>query len=156
MSISDIKNKIVYLFNLPFFTNKKFIVSIWLIVSFFSAFKQYLIGRYNNYFIFKNVFYHTINKLNLYAEYPSEYFDHNHYGPLFSIVIAPFAILPDYLGLPLWGLFNGGVLAYAILQLPLKSSQINAVLWICLHELLTTLLGVQFNPLMVEIGRAHV
>jgi hypothetical protein len=66
-------------------------------------------------------------------------------------VIAPFAVLPDYLGLPLWGIFNAGILAWAITQLPLKSTQINAVLWICFQELLTALLGLQFNPMMTAI-----
>ena len=68
-----------------------------------------------------------------------------------TIVIAPFAILPDYLGIPLWSLFNAVILTWAITQLPLKATQINAILWICLHELLTTLLGLQFNPLMTAI-----
>jgi hypothetical protein len=110
-----------------------------------------VIGKINNYNIYKKVYFHTINKLPLYKEYPLEYFDHNHYGPVFSLVIAPFAVLPDYLGLPLWGLFNAGILAWAITQLPLKSTQINAILWICFQELLTALLGLQFNPMMTAI-----
>jgi hypothetical protein len=113
--------------------------------------KQLVIGKFNNYSIYKNVFFHTINKLPLYQEYPLEYFDHNHYGPIFSLVIAPFAVLPDYFGMPLWGLFNAGILAWAITKLPLKSSQINAVLWICFQELLTAILGFQFNPMMTAI-----
>jgi hypothetical protein len=122
-----------------------------MIITLISVVKQLVIGKFNNYKIYKNVYFHTIEKLPLYKEYPFEYFDHNHYGPVFSIVIAPFALLPDYLGLPLWGLFNAGILAWAIAQLPLKSSQINAVLWICFQELLTALLGLQFNPMMTAI-----
>lgn len=120
-------------------------------VTLISSIKQLLHFKYNNYQIFKGVYFHTIEKLPLYKEYPLEYFDHNHYGPVFSLVIAPFALLPDYLGLPLWALFNAGILIWAITQLPLKSTQINAVLWICLHEFLTTLLGLQFNPMMTAI-----
>jgi hypothetical protein len=122
-----------------------------MIITLISVIKQLVIGKFNNYKIYKNVYFHTIEKLPLYKEYPLEYFDHNHYGPVFSFVIAPFALLPDYLGLPLWGLFNAGILAWAITQLPLKSTQINAVLWICFQELLTALLGLQFNPMMTAI-----
>ena len=86
------------------------------------VFKQLKIGNYNNYKIFKNVYFHSIEKLPLYNEYPLEYFDHNHYGPVFSLLIATFAILPDYLGIPFWGLFNAGILAWAITQLPLQIS----------------------------------
>ena len=151
MILNSINKKITSLFNFSFFNNRLNIISIWMIVTLISVVKQLKIGNYNNYKIFKNVFFHTIEKLPLYKEYPLEYFDHNHYGPVFSLVIAPFAVLPDYLGLPLWGLFNAGFLAWAITQLPLKSTQINAILWICLHELLTTLLGLQFNPIMTAI-----
>ncbi len=151
MILNSINKKITSFLNLSFFNNRLNIISIWMIITLLSAVKQLKIGNYNNYKIFKNVYFHTIEKLPLYKEYPLEYFDHNHYGPIFSLLIAPFAVLPDYLGIPFWGLFNAGVLAWAITQLPLKSSQINAILWICLHELLTTLLGLQFNPMMTAI-----
>ena len=151
MSAISMNKKLVSFFNLPFFTKRIYILSLWMVITLISALKQLLNLDYNNYKIFKGVYFHTINKLPLYKEYPLEYFDHNHYGPVFSLVIAPFALLPDYFGLPLWALFNAVVLTWAILQLPLKSTQINAVLWICLHEFLTTLLGLQFNPLMTAI-----
>ncbi len=151
MVINSINKKITSFFSLPFFNNRLYIISLWMIITFISVVKQLLIGKYNNYKIYKNVYFHTIEKLPLYKEYPLEYFDHNHYGPVFSFVIAPFALLPDYLGLPLWGLFNAGILAWAITQLPLKSTQINAVLWICFQELLTALLGLQFNPMLTAI-----
>jgi hypothetical protein len=151
MSDFSINKKLLSFFNFPFFTKRVYIISIWMIVTLISVVKQLLIGKYNNYKIYKNVYFHTVDKLSLYKEYPLEYFDHNHYGPVFSIVIAPFALLPDYLGLPLWGMFNAGILAWAITQLPLKSTQINAILWICLQELLTALLGLQFNPMLTAI-----
>lgn len=139
------------LFKHSFFTDKKYISLIWIIITIISVVKQLLIGKYNNYKIFKGVYFHTINKLPLYNEYPLEYFDHNHYGPIFSLVIAPFAIFPDYIGMILWGVFNAAILVWAITQLPLKQTQITAVLWICLHEFLTTLLGLQFNPIMTAL-----
>lgn len=151
MILNSVNKKITSFFNLSFFNNRLYIISIWIIITLLSVVKQLKIGNYNNYKIFKNVYFHIIEKLPLYKEYPLEYFDHNHYGPIFSLLIAPFAVLPDYIGMPFWGLFNTCILAWAIIQLPLKSSQINAILWICLHELLTTLLGLQFNPMMTAI-----
>ena len=139
------------LFKHSFFTDKRYILLIWLVITVVSVAKQFLIGNYNNYKIFKGVYFHTINKLPLYNEYPLEYFDHNHYGPVYSLVIAPFAILPDYIGMILWGIFNALILVWAITQLPLKQAQITAVLWICFHEFLTTLLGLQFNPIMTAL-----
>ncbi len=141
-------------FNLPFFTKKKYIISIWFIIAIGSSIKQYLTrnpDNYNNYSIYKNVFFHTIHKLSLYTTYPNEYFDHNHYGPIFSIIIAPFAIFPDWLGMTLWSAFNAAVILYAINKLPLKYEQINLILWIGAHEFLTTILSFQFNPIMTAI-----
>ena len=151
MILNSINKKITSFLNLSFFNNRFIIISLWIIISLIAGLIKLDINDINNYKIFKNVFFHTIDKLPLYKEYPLEYFDHNHYGPIFSLLIAPFAVLPDYLGISLWSLFNAGVLAWAITQLPLKSKQINAILWICLHELLTTLLGLQFNPMMTAI-----
>lgn len=131
--------------------NKKIILVIWILLASISAIKQYLIGNDNNYLIFKNVFYHTLEQKSLYATYPNLYFDHNHYGPIFSLFIAPFALLPDGIGMVLWCLFNALVLVYAIRQINLESNKINLVLWICAHEFLTAILGQQFNPIMTSI-----
>ena len=147
-------SKIFFFLRLSFFTNKKYITIIWFVLAIASSLKQYLSGnpyKYNNYLIYKNVFFHTIHKISLYATYPNEYFDHNHYGAIFSLIIAPFALMPDWLGMTLWSVFNTAILIYAINKLPLKYSQINLILWICAHEFLTTILSFQFNPIMTGI-----
>ena len=104
---------------------KKYIIILWFLAAIVSGVKQYITGSYNNYLIFKNVFYNLIKQQNLYLEYPELYLDHNHYGPLFSIVVAPFAIFPDYLGTVLWNIGICGFLIFAILQLPIKENHKN-------------------------------
>ena len=131
--------------------NKKIILAIWILLALISAIKQYFIGNDNNYLIFKNVFYHTLEQKSLYATYPNLYFDHNHYGPIFSLFIAPFALLPDAVGMVLWCIFNALVLFHSICQINIESSKINLILWICAHEFLTAILGQQFNPIMTSI-----
>ncbi|WP_353168988.1 glycosyltransferase family 87 protein [Flavobacterium sp.] len=133
------------------FNNQKFIVTIWILLALITSVKQYFINKINNYLIFKNVFYNTIEQKSLYATYPNLYFDHNHYGPIFSLFIAPFALMPDFLGTVLWCVFNALFLVYAIRQINLESSKINLILWICAHEFLTAILGQQFNPIMTSI-----
>lgn len=102
-------------------------------------------GKYNNYLIFRGVFWHTIKKISLYAEYPLEYFDKNHYGILFSAIVAPFAILPNWLGAFLWILANSAFLYWAIRQLPLQKWQIITILLISAHDLYTAAAMQQFN-----------
>lgn len=128
------------------FQNSRFILLVWIILAVFSASKQYAKGSYNNYKIFKQVFYHTINTENLYVEYPELYGDSNFYGPAFSIIIAPFALLPDWLGLSCWNIANALLLFYAIRSLPLSDPQKIMVAWIVTNELYTSYVNLQFNP----------
>lgn len=139
---------------LPFFNQKKYSILLWLTLAVFSALKLFLTfdkTRYNNYLIYKNVYYNTVKQVSLYTENPALFLDSNHYGPIFSIIIAPFALLPDGFGMVLWNLFNAGFLIWAISKLPIQQSKINLIFWICAHELLTSLLSLQFNPLMTSI-----
>ena len=102
----------------------------------------------NNYLIFKNVFWHSVQEQHLYNLYPTEYSDKNHYGPFFSMLIAPFALLPNYMGVTLWAMANAGILFYAIQKLPLTSWAKNVILLISLIETLTSIQNVQFNPML--------
>jgi len=57
-------------------------------------------GSINNYLIFLKMYFGIrYTRKNLYDFYPNEYADLNHYGPLFSLMICPFAILPDWMGI---------------------------------------------------------
>jgi hypothetical protein len=120
--------------------------ALWLILSVIAALKQYATDRFNNYKIFQYVYYHTVDGVSLYAEYPQEYFDHNHYGPLFSVIIMPFALLPDVLGMSFWNLANAAFLIFAVYKLPVTNVQKSLILLISAHEFLTTSLSFQFNP----------
>jgi hypothetical protein len=102
----------------------------------------------NNYLIFKGVFTHTIHQQNLYALYPAEYEDCNHYGPLFGLVIAPFALLPLYIGCFLWCICNAAFLYFAIKQLPLSVKQQHIILLVGALEMMTSVHNVQFNPML--------
>jgi Glycosyltransferase family 87 len=110
------------------------------------------IEHVNNYLIFKEVFYNTLHQTNLYVEYPQEahyiYFDGNHYGPLFSTLIAPFALLNNYVGCFLWCIANAFVLWYAVKHLPVPATKKNIVLLIGALEMMTAIHNTQFNPML--------
>lgn len=140
-----------HFFEKPFFKSQKNISIIWLLATFAAILPKFFRDKCNNYLIYKNVFWHVVHKIPLYTEYPAEYFDRNHYGPIFSLVIAPFALLPDYLGLPLWTLVTTLLILWSVRALPLQSIQITVILWLCLNEYLITAQSFQVNPLMVFI-----
>lgn len=102
----------------------------------------------NNFLIYRGVYEHTLQQVNLYLSYPNEYADSNHYGPLFSLLIAPFTWLPLALGCVLWCMVNAWVLFYAIKRLNLAPVQFYSVLLIAVVELMTATHSVQFNPML--------
>lgn len=133
----------------PVLTDERFMLGLWVLIGVLSAVTK--LSSNNNYLIFKGVFWHVWQQLPLYAEYPAEYADVNHYGPLFSLIIAPFALLPDWMGMILWNIGLALFLYWAIRQLNLTRYQYVFMLWFCAHELLTALFMQQFNVATVAM-----
>jgi len=129
---------------LPFLKSSRNLFFLWVIILPLVSWIKFILGdKANNFLIFRSVFWHTLNKLPLYIEYASEYFDLNHYGVFFSLVVAPFAVLPIWLGLLLWLMANAAFVYYAVSKLP-KANHI-FIYWFCANELLTALFMQQFN-----------
>ncbi len=105
----------------------------------------------NNYLIYKYVFVHLRELKNLYLDYPEAYNDSNHYGPVFAYLIAPFTVFPDKLANGLWILTNSLVLYFAILKLPIEPKARIFIIFLCAQELMTTLRGSQFNPMLTAL-----
>lgn len=133
------------MFKKKLFANYTFITILWFSMAATAAIIKYLKSDYNNYKIFNGVFWHTINKLPLYKPYPFEYNDVNHYGVFFSAIIAPFAILPDFLGMFLWVLANSAFLYIVIRKLPIGFREIMIILFIVLHDMYGAAEMQQFN-----------
>lgn len=133
----------------PLLSDRRLLLGIWIILSLAGMLKFH--RSYNNFLIFKGVYWHTVNGTSLYAAYPTEYGDVNHYGPLFSLIIAPFAILPEWIGMLLWLLFLSGWLFAAIYWSGLRKSQQVYIYWFCGFTLLTALFMQQFNIAIAAI-----
>lgn len=132
---------------LKFIADPKYIFGIYLLISIVSAVLKYIGGplKYNNYMIFKNVFTNTLQQKNIYLLYPGIHFDSNHYGVFFSVLIAPFAVLPDWLGIVLWNVANTALFLFAIHKLPFSSAKKAFFAWLCLQEFITAAVSLQFN-----------
>lgn len=103
---------------------------------------------YENYVIFRNSFAHLVQGLNPYASFPAEQWDLFKYSPAFAVAMAPFSVLPDWLGLNLWNLANALPLLWAILRLPVLSpGQRRFIAWFVLPELVISLQNSQSNGL---------
>ncbi len=133
----------------PFFRNPRTLFGLWMLLALVSALIKF--HKCNNFLIFKYVFWHTWNQTSLYAPYPTEYFDTNHYGPFFSLIIAPFAVVPLPIGLILWHVLMALALYVAVRKLPLAQGKQIFIYWFCAHELLTALFMDQFNIVTVAL-----
>ena len=108
-------------------------------------------GRENNFLIFKYVYWHVVGQQPLYEHYPAEYFDMNHYGPFFSLVIAPFALPPVWLGMLLWLVALTLALYVAVRHNFFTRWQQVVIFWFCSHELLNAIQMQQFNIAIAAI-----
>jgi hypothetical protein len=131
-------------------TDPRTLLWLWMIVA-VTGMTRFGHGRENNFLIFKQVYWHVVEKLPLYIPYPAEYFDMNHYGPTFSLVIAPFAIPPTWLGMLLWLVALTLFLYVAIRHNVFTKYQQVFIYWFCIHELLNGIQMQQFNIAIAAI-----
>ena len=143
--------KVQTFFRKPFFAQPRTLFGLWTFLAVIAGITKMAPHRHNNFLIFRGVFWHTLQKLSLYDFYPKEYNDHNHYGPIFSLVIAPFAVVPDALGLLGWLVVLALGMYYSVRRLPLEEGRQIFLYWFCAHELLTALQMQQFNIAIAAI-----
>ena len=131
--------------------NNNQVAFIWFGLVFLTLLSAVLNHSLNNFIIFKQSFFHLQQKLNLYSIYPNEYWDHYYYSPTFAIFVAPFALIPSLVAPFAWGLFDAGVLYYAIRKLPIRSFYQNGVLLLSVNEMMNASGNLQSNGLIAGL-----
>ena len=143
------KEKIKAFLGHPMLSNRYVLLGLWLLLALAGMLKYHRSD--NNFLIFRGVFWHTVNGTSLYEAYPSEYWDVNHYGPVFSLVIAPFALLPEWAGMLLWLMGLTVWLYAAVYRSGLPRQRQVFIYWFCSMALLTALFMQQFNIAIAAI-----
>ena len=133
-----------------FLTDRRTLLWIWMIVA-VTGMTRFGHGRENNFLIYKQVYWHVVDQLPLFTPYPSEYFDLNHYGPFFSLVIAPFAVMPTWIGMLFWLIVLTLCLYVSIRHNLFTKYQQIFIYWFCIHELLNGVQMQQFNIAIAAI-----
>lgn len=138
MTCSELKEKLL---------QPRVVLAVWSIATLYAGIMKALSGplRYNNFMIFRGVADHLFASLPLYEPYPLEYGDLNHYGPIFGLLIAPFAALPHWLAMPLWVAALSALLYWAVRQLPLPVRLTTLAAWLTINDLYAAELMQQFN-----------
>ncbi|TWR26082.1 DUF2029 domain-containing protein [Mucilaginibacter achroorhodeus] len=137
--------------------NRTFVVVLLFGLSLFAVAKDIIAHpentetTHNNYIIYKHNFLNLIHQHTLFGPEPQYYFDLNHYGPVFGLIMAPFALLPNQVGVILWVLFLTWVTYYAIIKLPLNNFQKTIILLLNVNAMMGSSGNVQVNPLIASL-----
>jgi hypothetical protein len=131
--------------------NNNQVAFIWFGLVFLTLLSAVLNHSLNNFIIFKQSFFHLQQKLNLYSIYPNEYWDHYYYSPTFAVLVAPFALIPSFVAPFAWGLFDAGVLYFAIRKLPIRAFYQNGVLLLSVHEMMNASSNLQSNGIIAGL-----
>lgn len=137
--------------------NRTFVVVLLFGLSLFAVAKDIIAHpektetTHNNYIIYKHNFLNLIHQHTLFGPEPQYYFDLNHYGPVFGLIMAPFALLPNQVGVILWVLFLTWVNYYAIVKLPLNNFQKTIILLLNVNAMMGSSGNVQVNPLIASL-----
>lgn len=138
--------------------NRKNIFIIGFFFAFLITLKEFLGLSYNNFQIFSYGsldFWAGINPYNNWDHLSlrGKQLDVFLYGPLFSILFTPFALLPGWIGVFCWNTFTYTLFFFSIFTLPEKITFNNKrfIFFISALLLFATLLSVQFNPIVAAL-----
>ena len=136
----------------PLWGNQRMLFSLWVLMVFVSVGLH--MHKFNNFLIYKFTFWHAIDGKSIFENY-GDHGDVNHYGPIFSIIIAPFALISGretsldsitlWVGVFLWHLALALFLWWAIRRSTLTWEQQVVIFWFTAHEMLNALGMSQFN-----------
>lgn len=144
MTTSNIFQSIHRILQKPFWSRNSTMLTLWLSMVVISVALH--MHHFNNFLIYKYSFWHALEQKDLFLHYPEEYGDLHHYGPIFSMIIAPFAVIPSiWVGVFFWHLALALFLWWAIKKSSLGSPLQVFVIWFTAHELLNALGMSQFN-----------
>ncbi len=142
------------------FLNEKAVVFIMLLLVLIPTVQRLLETQFsnseytsfNNFIIFRNAFFHLMENKNLYAWYLDIQWDLFKYSPTFALFMAPFAIVPTWLGLFLWNLINTFLVYLGVRQVAFKHKRyVYLALIICFAEAITNTHNAQSNGVMAGL-----
>jgi len=136
---------------LQFISGKQTIGLILLVAGIVVGIQIFSLHSYNNYLIFKFSFPHLHHWVNLYGYHDNEQNDRFLYSPAFSLFMAPFSKIPDWLGLIIWSLLSCAFFYFAIRFLPFFNDKQKAVVFfITFIEFITSIQNMQTNAIIAS------
>src|SRR5579859_1847571 len=126
------------------------IVALYALTAAFVTWQQVHLDHINNWRMAYWSFHHLVSGADLYAAYPDKYYDLYQYSPTFALLMAPFAVLPMWLGLLLFNSANITVYYYAVRRLLPERLGLWALL-ILYFEVVRTTQNTEINTLITGL-----
>src|SRR6059058_1629923 len=123
---------------------------LYLASAVFVTVQQGVVGRSNNFKVFRAAAVNLLAHRDLYAAHPDQHFDFYKYSPTFALLFAPFAALPFAPALLIWSLLNSLLLWYAVRRL-LPERQATLALALVYLEVLFAMQYTQSNGLVTAL-----
>ncbi len=140
---------------LSFLKSPVFIFIAYIVITLIAGIHLVWLGpdHYKNYLIFRTSFYNLAGNHDLYSpqSYGNTPLDFFKYSPAFSVLFAPWALLPDRAGVIAWNLFNVICLLAALRKLLPEGRPRWIAAWLMVIETLTSVQNCQSNILMAAL-----
>jgi hypothetical protein len=126
------------------------LVALYALTAALVTWQQIHLGHFDSFLLFRWSFFHLSEGVSLYAPYPDLYVSRYQYGPSFGLLIAPFALLPVWLGLFLYNSLTIAVFYYAVRRLLPGRTGLLALL-LLFFEVLRTTQNAENNALLAGL-----
>ena len=129
---------------------RRSLLALYLASAVFVTVQQGILGRSNNFTVFRAAATNLLAHRDLYAAHPDQHFDFYKYSPTFALLFAPLAALPFAPALLIWSLLNSLLLWYAVRRL-LPDRQATLALALVYLEVLFAMQYTQSNGLVAAL-----
>jgi hypothetical protein len=129
---------------------RHWLLGLYIASAVFVTVQQGVLGRSNNFKVFRAAATNLFAHRDLYAAHPDQHFDYYKYSPTFALLFAPFAALPFALALLIWSLLNSVLLYYALRRLLPERPAMMAIALVYL-EVLFAMQYTQSNGLVTAL-----
>lgn len=136
---------------LKFLLKPNFVFFLYMLVTVVASLQKIFKEIPNNYLIFKYSFLNLIYGIDLYSLHPEQHYDYYKYSPVFTLLMAPFTLIPDFVGALLWNVLNVFVFFMGVKSLELDNKYKAIFLWLCLFEVITSINYFQSNLLLAGL-----
>jgi len=135
----------------PWLCRPEFLAVLYAALALASAIPVLFHPGFGNFDIFRHSFVHLVDGYDLYVHYPAEPGDLFKYSPTFALAMAPFWLLPKWLGLPVWNFLNALAPLVAVNRLALSREARGFILLFSALELFISLQNLQSNGLVAAL-----